>query len=156
MRRQRSYSLILSLLLLSAYSAAQDKPADSKTNLPKVVNASVPFYPPLAQQTRIQGVVTLRVSTDGKKVSAVEPENGHRLLVKAAMENLNTWQFEPHPPTTFETTFRYRLLDVKCDSQCKCESVEKKSIVLQLPTNVEVSAAVVMLCDPTAEIRRKK
>lgn len=156
MPRQRSSSLILGILLLSACSPAQDKPAESKLDLPKVIDASAPFYPPLAQQARIQGVVTLRVSTDGKRVSAVEAESGHPILVEAATTNVKTWEFKPHAPTAFETTFRYRLLDVKCDPQCKCESVEKEAVVLQLPSSVEVSAAVLMLCDPAVQVRRNR
>src|SRR5713226_899102 len=76
---------------------------------------------PVARQTRIQGVVTLRVSTDGKQVSAVDAENGPPLLVKAAKENVKTWQFEPHTGTKFEITFHNRLLPVECDSDCNCD-----------------------------------
>lgn len=137
-------------------TAAQVKPLDSKESILKAVSAALPFYPPLAQQTRIQGMVTLRVSTDGKGVSAVEAESGHRLLVDAATENVKTWQFAPHAPTTFETAFHYRLLDVKCDSQCKCESLENEAVVLQLPSSIEVSAPGIMLCDPAVETGRKK
>ncbi len=155
MPKQPRCGLVLTLLLLAASSAAQDKPVDRKTSLPKVVSAFVPFYPELARQTHIQGTVTLRVSTDGKRVSSVEAENGHRLLVTAAVQNVKAWQFEPHVPTAFEVTFHYKLLDAKCDSECNCESVEKESVVLQVPTNVEVSAVVVMLCDPAVEIHHK-
>jgi Gram-negative bacterial TonB protein C-terminal len=126
-----------------------------KPAAPKVVRASVPFYPSLARQTGIQGAVTLRVSTDGQRVSAVDAGNGPPLLVNAAKENVKTWQFEPHPPRSFEVKFRYRLLDSKCDSECKCGSEEKPSVVLQLPANVEVSAESLMLCDPAVEIRHK-
>lgn len=150
MRRQRRLAFLSAFFLLSAASSAREKP-NGRAFLPKVVSASVPFYPELARQTRIEGTVTLRVSTDGRRVSAVEAESGHGLLVNAATENLNTWQFVPHAPATFETTFRYRLLDVKCDSHCKCDSDEKESVVLHLPADVEVSAAGIMLCDPAVE-----
>ncbi len=155
MAKQQRSILISVLLLLSTSSAAQDKPVEIKESLPKVVRASVPFYPSLARQTGIQGAVTLRVSTDGQRVSAVDAGNGPPLLVNAAKENVKTWQFEPHPPTSFEVKFRYRLLDSKCDSECKCGSEEKPSVVLQLPANVEVSAESLMLCDPAVEIRHK-
>lgn len=152
MPRQRSCGLISALLLLSFLPSAAPQ---AKPPLPRVVNASVPFYPRLAPGARIQGTVTLRLSTDGKRVSAIDAESGPPMLVNAAKENVKTWQFEPHAPTTFEVTFRYRLLDPKCDSECKCESEEKESEVLQLPTNVEVSAVIPMICDPAVEIRHK-
>jgi hypothetical protein len=119
--------------------------------LPKVVSASVPFYPRLAPAARIQGTVRLHLSTDGKRVSAIDGESGPPMLVLAAKENVKTWQFEPHTPTNFEVVFRYRLLTYMCDSQCRCESTEKESVLLQLPASVEISATLPMICDPAAQ-----
>jgi len=148
MKSRRCLAGLSILLLLSPPLVAQQP-----KRLPKVVSASVPFYPPLAGQTRIEGIVTLQVSTDGKQVSAVDAEGGPRLLVDAATENVKTWHFDPHPPTRFEVKFRYRLLDYKCDPGCNCEPEEKESVLLHLPASVEVSAVVPMICDPAVEIR---
>jgi TonB family protein len=143
----------MAMLFLSLPSAtAQQSAAPS----PKVMSASVPFYPQLARQTRIQGVVTLRVSTDGKKIAAVEGESGPRLLVQAAKDNLKTWEFEPHAPTNFQVTFRYTLFVPECDSECKCDSGQKESVLLQLPSNVELSADTLLTCDPAVTISKRK
>lgn len=141
---------------LAASPGAQDKPPEIKRELPMPVNASVPFYPPLARQTHIEGVVALRVTTDGEKVSAVSVENGHPLLAGAATESVKTLTFERHVATTFQTTFRYRLLASKCDKECNCEPEEKESVLLRLPAYVEVSAAALMLCDPVEVIKKRK
>ena len=139
------FSIVATGLLLLCFNAtAQQK----KMPVPKVESASVPFYPPLAPGARIEGIVALRVTTDGKRVSAIDAESGPPMLVRAAKENVNTWQFERHTPTSLEVTFRYRLLSYKCDSQCHCESEEKESILLQLPTYLEVSTTIPMICDP--------
>jgi len=143
--------VLLALGLAASVCAAQE----SKTPVPDLASAAVPFYPRLAQMARIQGVVTLRLSTDGKRVSAIEGESGPLMLVKAAKENVGTWQFEQHVPTSFETTFRYRLYGSKCDSQCNCSGVEKRTALLRLPTEVEVSAEGLMICDPAEEIKPK-
>ena len=137
----------LSLLSLALLARHAQPP------LPKVVSASVPFYPRLAPTARIEGMVKLRVSTDGERVSAIQVESGAPMLAQAAKENVKTWQFEPHSPTTFGVTFRYRLLVPKCDSECHCDTEEKESVLLQLPTNVDVSAKIPAICDPAAEIR---
>jgi hypothetical protein len=139
------------LLLLLLPSAAQQ----AKAPVPKVVSASVPFYPRLAPPARIQGVVTFQLSTDGKRVSAIDGESGPPMLVEASKENVKKWQFEPHVPASFKVTFQYRLLPTKCDAQCKCDSDEKESVLLQLPTNVEVSAKEYAICDPAVLIGDK-
>ena len=137
----------IGLLFLWFPSPAQQGQAP----LPKVAAASVPFYPRLAPPTRIQGVVTLQLSTDGKRVSTIDAENGPPMLVREAKENVKTWQFEPHVPTGFTVTFHYRLLPTKCDSQCNCDSEEKESVLLQLPTNVEITAKEYTICDPAVK-----
>lgn len=159
MARLQTFALISFLLFLSAHSAAQDTPVVAKKELPKPVSASVPFYPALARQTRIQGTVTLRVSTDGKRVSSVEAESGHPILVEAATSNVKTWEFKPHAATSFEVTFRYTLFIPQCDSECNCdvgEHGERESVVLHLPSDVDLRAPTLLTCDPAVEITRKR
>jgi hypothetical protein len=115
---------------------------------PEVVNADVPFYPRLPQVASIEGTVVLRISTDGTYAQSIEAVEGPPLLAAAAKRNASTWQFEPHKPTTFDATFRYRLLDVTCRPGCDCRSTERPSISLRLPTQVQVNAERVVLCDP--------
>ena len=115
--------------------------------VPSVTSASVPLYPRTPQMAHIEGVVRLRISTDGNRVASVEVQSGQPMLAQAAQDNVKTWQFEPHTPTTFETTFRYKLLPSKCDAECNCDSVEKPSVLLQLPSDVEVNAKELMVCD---------
>ena len=133
-------------------SAAQQ----AKPHLPRIVRASMPIYPPLAQQAAIQGMVTLRVSTDGKRVSTVAALSGPPLLVRTATENVTTWEFAPDAPTSFEVTFNYRL-SLPPDCECTdCDGPEKQSLVLHLPTSLEVSAVIPGTCDPPEEIKKKK
>lgn len=163
-RKTNQAWLIPVFLLLPAWSGAQNQPVPSAPNeagsdLPRVVKASVPFYPELARQTHIQGTVILRVSTDGKLVSDVKAESSHPILVAAAIESVKSWEFKPHPAMSFAITFRYTLFVPKCDSDCKCdrgEGGERESVVLHLPTDVELSAPTLLTCDPVAEIVRKK
>jgi Gram-negative bacterial TonB protein C-terminal len=99
--------LVLLVLLASAPNMmAQEIPHA----LPKVVQHSEPIYPPLARQTRIDGEVRLKVTTDGEFVRTAEVETGHPLLRGAAEENVKTWKFVTHTPGTFHVTFRYKLL----------------------------------------------
>lgn len=62
----------------------------------KLVNRIAPIYPPLARQTRIQGVVKLHaiIDTDGAvlELSVIE---GHPLLLQAALDAVKQWRYQP-------------------------------------------------------------
>ncbi len=135
----------LVLLLGAIMAVGQQKP------LPSVVSGSLPLYPRITQQAHIEGVVRLRISTDGNRVASVKVESGQPMLAEAAQENVKTWRFEQHTPTTFEVTFHYSLLPSKCDAECNCDSAEKPSVLLRLPTDVEVNAKELMVCDSASK-----
>jgi hypothetical protein len=119
--------LILSVLLgVIPPALAQE----SEETLPKVLQHSEPIYPPLARQTRIQGEVSVKVTTDGESVHDAVAQTGHPLLRKAAEDNAKTWKFASHPPSTFTLTFRYKLME---------DSVEVE--FLKLPSIVEILAS---------------
>ena len=117
-------------------------PRQSEELIPAVTIANVPLYPPAARQAGIEGPVRLRLSTDGTRVLAITVESGQPMLVQAAKENVKTWVFKQHSPSTFVATFRYRLLP---ESECDMDS---GTVLLRLPTEVEVSAKRVRTCDP--------
>jgi TonB family protein len=62
----------------------------------KLVKKVSPIYPPLARQTRIQGVVKLHaiIGEDGS-VSQLELISGHPLLVQAALDAVKEWVYQP-------------------------------------------------------------
>jgi hypothetical protein len=99
-------ALALSLLLAIAPTALSQSESDA---LPKVVQHADPIYPPLARQTRTQGDVRVKLTTDGESVTTAEALDGHPLLKHAAEDNVRTWKFAPHNPATFFVTFRYKL-----------------------------------------------
>jgi hypothetical protein len=98
--------------------------------LPMVSAAPVPLYPPLARQTNAQGIIHVKIQTDGQKVVQTHAEETNKLLSTAAEENAKNWEFSKHTPVTFTITYRYRLAD-ECDSN-------NPTVTLHLPTQVEV------------------
>ena len=122
----------LSILMLSTLPAAMPSAMaqQSPEVLPKVVQHTEPVYPPLARQTRIQGEVRVKVTTDGESVRDAEAETGHPLLRKAAEDNARTWKFVAHTPGTFHVTFRYKLLSGNVDVE-----------FLETPAIVEIEAS---------------
>ena len=121
---------------------------ESRVPLPIVASATVPFYPRIAREARIEGVVRLQVSTDGKRVSSMSVKGGPPVLIPAAEENVRTWQFKEHRPTTFEVTFHYKMLP---ESECE---LDNGTVLLRLPAEVEVSAKGVQSCGPADQSKR--
>lgn len=117
-------------VLISATTLAGQEP---KAALPRVVAIEVPFYPPLARVAHVEGVVHIKITTDGHRVVATHVEDGHKLLAAAAEQNARTWQFATHEPTTFTLTYKYKLLTEWTGDP------ESPTVVLRLPTEVEVS-----------------
>ena len=63
-------AMFMLLIVLHIWSSAI-----SEGNPPTVADAKVPLYPPLARATRVQGIVRVRITTDGHRVvSAVAEE----------------------------------------------------------------------------------
>jgi periplasmic protein TonB len=62
----------------------------------KIIARPNPIYPPLARQARIQGKVQLHaiIDKDGR-VSQLEVVSGHPLLVKAALDAVQNWRYQP-------------------------------------------------------------
>jgi outer membrane biosynthesis protein TonB len=133
-------------VLLAAGLTTTNSIAQQSTDaVPIVTHASVPFYPELARAARIAGVVRLLLSTDGKRVSSVTVKSGPPMLIPAAEENVRTWEFKDHLPTKFTVTFQYKVLP---ESAC---AIDDGTVVLRLPTEVEISASGVQTCDPPVD-----
>jgi protein TonB len=62
----------------------------------KIIARPNPIYPPLARQARIQGKVQLHaiIDKDGR-VGELQVVSGHPLLVKAALDAVQNWRYQP-------------------------------------------------------------
>jgi TonB family protein len=123
-----SHAILVLSVLLAAVTRASAQ--ESPEVLPRVVQHTEPMYPPLARQTRIQGEVRVKVTTDGESVRDAEAETGHPLLRKAAEDNARTWKFVAHTPGAFHVTFRYKLSSGSVDVE-----------FLKSPAIVEIEAS---------------
>jgi outer membrane biosynthesis protein TonB len=72
-------------------------------------------YPRFAIDADIQGMVKLKVTTDGHFVTKVDAESGNPFLVRAAIGNLRSWRFASHAPRTFDIIYDYQLLSSKVE-----------------------------------------
>jgi TonB family protein len=123
--------VISTVLSLAAWAIVGQEP---RVALPMLASAQVPLYPSVARIANVEGIVRLKVTTDGHRVISVQVADGHKLLSAPAEENIRTWQFSPHEPTTFTVTYTYKLV-------ADLEAVQNNPrVLLKLPTEVEVDA----------------
>ena len=129
----RSFLLVLFTcgLIVSSTVAQNNSPA-----LPTVTAFECPTYPAGAQSNRLQGMVRLQVTTDGQQVAAVKLLSGHPILAPTAYENVKTWKFANHPPTTFVGTYFFVN-----QGKFKPDKVTKCAAKMELPSTVTVSTA---------------
>lgn len=140
--------LTMSVLLVLLPSASAQGSAEP---VPRVLQHSDPVYPPLARQTRTQGDVRVKVTTDGESVRDAVAQTCHPLLCKAAEENVRTWKFASSTPCTFYVTFRYKLFEAAVE----VEFLESAGIVevLASPPKLTVDYGDVGFGTWKAEIR---
>jgi hypothetical protein len=138
-------TLLIALGSLTAVSRAGTGQGNSQV-LPTIAAAEVPLYPPLARAAKVEGIVHVKVETDGASVIGSHAEDGHRLLATAAEANARTWKFTKHEPSTFTVTYRYKI-DGGVDPN-------NPVVKLQFPTEVQVTTAPLVISDPPAELHR--
>jgi len=119
----------------------------AEQDVPLVTNGKMPLYPMMARAARIQGVVKIKVVTDGEKVISADVESGPPMLARFTKANVLTWEFSKHKPTTFVTTFEY---EIEGPNQC---TYSNGSSTLNLPLEVHIYAKGVETCDPAAETK---
>jgi len=138
MRLSRLLIPVTALCVITSL-AQEAKPAPK---LPVVKSGDMPLYPAMPRMARVQGDVQLRVTTDGSAVASVTVESGQPMLAKAALENVRTWKFEPHEPTSFPVQFSYHLEEELVTHKCDPEIPDNGKVVLNLPRWVEITSHV--------------
>lgn len=80
---------------------------------PTLVVVSLPKYPPLARQARVEAIVnlTFTLAPNATKPTNIEVTSGHPLLNSAVIENVTTWKFDnPYAvERRYEAKFTYRF-----------------------------------------------
>jgi outer membrane biosynthesis protein TonB len=138
-RQSVSAMLITTVLIAIPVGTFGASKETSRAALPSVYAAAAPIYPHVARMANLQGVVPVKVVTDGHDVTStsVENQDANPVLAKAAQENAQTWKFAAGEPVTFTVTYRYILLAILKDIK---SNAGNSKVVLRFPTDVEVYA----------------
>jgi TonB family protein len=106
-----NWQRILASVLVAAPGIGGAEPV--ATMAPPAVVAVAPEYPAIAHQASIEGVVTVRVTVDGRgKVSAATLVDGPKLLSQSALAAARLWEFKPGVPDSGqpEPAFAYTIV----------------------------------------------
>lgn len=123
-------------LAVIASTSAQNQ---TRATLPAVIAAATPIYPIGPHTANMQGVVKIRIVTDGHRVAdaSIEDDGKNPALGRAALENAKTWEFANHSPTSFTVTYRYVLVAKLPD--IKSAALNSK-VISRFPTDLEIYA----------------
>ena len=100
-------SLLCFALSMTMVAAAQaDEPVLTSLNMPK--------YPTLARQARVEGIVKLTFTLEGRgtEPTNIQVTSGHPAFNSPTIENMRTWRFSNNNYAVdrkYEITFEYRL-----------------------------------------------
>lgn len=143
-RHMRKFLSVGLLAFGMTFSISQAQ--DSVQVSPVVTSAAMPLYPTIAVAARVQGIVKIKVTTNGTSVVSLETVSGPAMLVESAKKNIKTWMFAPHKPTTFITTFEYSFKDPP-----SCTYTDS-DVTARLPLEVHISIRQLQTCDPMATV----
>ena len=104
------------------------------SSLPTVTKFECPQYPEKARSIHIEGIVIMRVTTDGHAVTDVKVIRASHILEPFAEANVRTWKFADHRPTAFTVTYVYTF-----EGNYKKDPVTKCAAKMKLPETVTVS-----------------
>ena len=108
--------LVTSVLLISSFGSGMAVQTNDSADLPTVVSAVAPIYPPIALTMNAKGEVVIEVSIDAAgKVVSTTVVSGNEYLHQASKQAAMKWQFgtvkEGSKPRTARLTFVYRYGD---------------------------------------------
>src|ERR1041385_4226863 len=107
---------MVSVLLISSFGPVMAVQSNESADLPPVVSAVAPIYPPIALSMNAKGEVVIEVSLDSAgKVVSTTVVSGNEYLREASKQAALKWQFgsvkEGSKPRTARLTFVYRYGD---------------------------------------------
>lgn len=125
MRFPLSLLILFGLLAFIPDGSLLNHQSGQSAEQPKVVNASVPTYPPIAAAVHAFGKVVIEVEINAKgEVTHAQALSGHPLLYKASEEAAKRWLFESvterESQRTLKLTFEFKNPN---EASCKGKSV---------------------------------
>jgi TonB family protein len=128
----RAVAASMTLLLLASVGYTEEtqtsRISDSEI---RVISYEAMNYPPLALQTRVQGVVVvlLKLDKEGRVVEA-SALSGSDLLVDSCLTDAKKWKFQPNAKQKVIIVFNFRLsYSFGCESKSSLFTLDYPNLV---------------------------
>lgn len=128
----QAITLSATLSVLGSICHAQERQSPTiPDNEIRVITYEAMNYPPLALQTRLQGVVVVLLNLDDKGVVvAASALSGSALLVNSCLANAKKWKFQPNAQHTVIIVYNFRLsYAFGCESKGSLFTLEAPNLV---------------------------
>lgn len=100
-------------LLLSVPVLGQTSSKASTPEVPILLAADLPMYPPIWQTAHLSGRVVVRVTIKAGRVVGTDVKSGEPHLQVPTVSNLRTWRFASDVSGTFTVTYTYVISGVE-------------------------------------------
>ena len=114
-----------------------------------------PHYPPLAKQAGIQGTVTLQLVVNGRgEVSDIQVVSGPPELVKASLDAVKEWRYEPGPllPARTKVEIHFTLEEKAPTAPAKSEGENRAAPAGQRVSELKPAYKVPPIYPPLAKV----
>jgi hypothetical protein len=106
-------------LLLVSPALCQSDRLPAANSAPRIDDAALPHYPPIAEASHVTGKVTVLVTVQNGRVVRTKAESGSlaitRYLQPATVLNIQTWRFGNDVNKTFTVTYTYEISGEQSD-----------------------------------------
>lgn len=96
-------------LLLSVPVLGQATSKASTSEVPILLAADLPIYPPIWRTAHLSGRVVVRVTVEAGRVVGTDVKSGELHLQIPTVSNLKTWRFASDVSGTFTVTYTYTI-----------------------------------------------
>lgn len=143
----KSLSTLIVFVLLTGLSQTPQSPAAER--YPEVVNVALgPSDRFISAVGAVTATARFKVTTDGARVIGVQALSEPSSLTTLGGLHVQTWQFAPHRPTTFETT-----LKVEPRRKTTCDDLEANHWgTFALPIEATFLISPILTCDPSISL----
>lgn len=112
----RTWNQLAVALLLAVPMLGQTPAPASSPEVPILLEAALPTYPPIWRAAHLSGKVIVRVTVKNGHVVETAVQSGESHLQVPTVTNLKTWRFDDQVSGVFTVTYTYEIAGTETDA----------------------------------------